>query len=72
MTGLEQHGVGNWKTILQRRGFAEGRTAVDLKDKWRNLKKIALNPGISERGLLIPADLKTSIIRLLHLSPERD
>eukprot|EP00742_Colponemidia_sp_Colp-10_P007061 GILJ01007579.1.p1 GENE.GILJ01007579.1~~GILJ01007579.1.p1 ORF type:complete len:507 (+),score=107.94 GILJ01007579.1:112-1521(+) len=36
--GVKRFGVGRWKDILQTYSF-ETRTAVDLKDKWRNLGK---------------------------------
>ncbi|KAK9735832.1 hypothetical protein RND81_04G231300 [Saponaria officinalis] len=40
--GVLKYGRGNWKFILLDAKFAEvfqGRTEVDLKDKWRNLTK---------------------------------
>ncbi|GER28125.1 telomeric repeat binding protein [Striga asiatica] len=39
-TGVEKYGKGNWKVILTAyRDEFEGRTEVDLKDKWRNLTR---------------------------------
>lgn len=35
--GVEMFGVGKWKKILETFPF-NGRTNVDLKDKWRNLQ----------------------------------
>ncbi|CAA0820634.1 Unknown protein [Striga hermonthica] len=39
-TGVQKYGKGNWKVILTvyREEF-DGRTEVDLKDKWRNLTR---------------------------------
>lgn len=37
--GVRRLGEGKWSKILHEGGFAESRTSVDLKDKWRNLKK---------------------------------
>lgn len=36
--GVELYGTGNWAKILKKYNFV-GRTSVNLKDKWRNLKK---------------------------------
>ena len=39
--GVKKHGYANWASILADRSFsfAPGRTNVNLKDKWRNLRK---------------------------------
>ncbi|XP_011090069.1 telomere repeat-binding protein 2-like [Sesamum indicum] len=38
--GVQKYGKGNWKVILTtQRDIFEGRTEVDLKDKWRNLTR---------------------------------
>lgn len=36
--GIDKYGVGKWAKILKdpSLAFQEGRTYVDLKDKWRN------------------------------------
>lgn len=34
---MERFGIGSWKKILETFRFHEKRTAVDLKDKWRNV-----------------------------------
>jgi len=40
--GVKEYGEGEWSTILLRcAGFKQARTTVDLKDKWRNIKKAA-------------------------------
>ncbi|MCO5563868.1 hypothetical protein L7F22_017518 [Adiantum nelumboides] len=37
---VERYGKGQWKHILQKhKAIFEGRTEVDLKDKWRNIEK---------------------------------
>ncbi|KAI5065290.1 hypothetical protein GOP47_0019985 [Adiantum capillus-veneris] len=37
---VERYGKGHWKHILQKhKAIFEGRTEVDLKDKWRNIEK---------------------------------
>ena len=38
MKGVKKYGEGNWKVILDHGNFLPHRTAVSLKDKWRNLK----------------------------------
>lgn len=40
---VDKHGVGNWKLILSYNAeIFEGRTEVDLKDKWRNMSRYLL------------------------------
>ena len=34
---MRRHGEGHWESIFSESAFP-GRTAVDLKDKWRNVK----------------------------------
>ena len=34
-----KHFANNWSAILRTYKFQRGRTAVDLKDKWRNMTK---------------------------------
>ncbi|KAL1515115.1 hypothetical protein AB1Y20_004178 [Prymnesium parvum] len=36
---VEEHGAGMWKAILIDGRFQPFRTAIDLKDKWRNMQK---------------------------------
>lgn len=46
VTGVEACGNGKWADI-KKLGFRaiHGRSAVDLKDKWRNLLRVALMPS---------------------------
>jgi len=37
--GVARFGQGSWKTIKEKYAQFANRTAVDLKDKWRNLSK---------------------------------
>ena len=37
--GVEMHSAGRWAHILKKCRFHPNRTAVDIKDKWRNLQK---------------------------------
>lgn len=48
--GVEQCGGGKWADI-KKLGFPvlAARSAVDLKDKWRNLIRVALLPSGSSR-----------------------
>jgi len=40
---VQKYGKGRWKMILQKNvEVFQGRTEVDLKDKWRNLEKYDL------------------------------
>lgn len=36
--GVKLYGIGRWMKIRKNFEFAEHRTNVDLKDKWRNLQ----------------------------------
>jgi hypothetical protein len=46
MEGIHKHGIGKWAAILKDESLAfcrnGGRTAVDLKDKYRNLRRIGI------------------------------
>ncbi len=46
VAGVEACGNGKWADI-KKLGFhaIDGRSAVDLKDKWRNLLRVALMPS---------------------------
>ncbi|XP_065065200.1 uncharacterized protein LOC135691304 [Rhopilema esculentum] len=37
--GVKRYGFGNWATILRNYPFPSKRTAVNLKDKWRNIER---------------------------------
>ena len=43
-SGVSTFGDGHWEEVLrlQAARFHPGRTAVDLKDKWRNLQRVAV------------------------------
>ena len=54
VTGVGHHGRAQWADIksLEQNGVAEAlelRSAVDLKDKWRNLLRIAMLPVLYKR-----------------------
>lgn len=42
INGVKEYGEGKWAEILEHYGFSAMRTNIDLKDKWRNLKKRGL------------------------------
>lgn len=48
ITGVEQCGGGRWAEI-KKLGYSviDRRSPVDLKDKWRNLIRVACQPGSS-------------------------
>jgi hypothetical protein len=48
--GVEQCGGGKWADI-KKLGYdvIAARSAVDLKDKWRNLMRVAMLPHIATR-----------------------
>jgi hypothetical protein len=39
LQGVAKFGVGKWSKILRHYEFTAGRSAVDIKDKWRNLAR---------------------------------
>ncbi len=41
-SGVEEFGEGQWAKILLSRDFND-RTSIDLKDKWRNMKKATVS-----------------------------
>jgi len=68
--GVAQCGGGKWADI-KKLGFAaiEHRTAVDLKDKWRNLLRIAMLPQqsvktVSDKKREIPQELLAKVREL--------
>ena len=50
MLGVEQCGGGKWADI-KKLGYSviAQRSAVDLKDKWRNLMRVAMLPHTATR-----------------------
>ena len=50
MLGVEQCGGGKWADI-KKLGYdvISARSAVDLKDKWRNLMRVAMLPHTATR-----------------------
>lgn len=66
--GCDKHGVGNWQHILETGVFPPTRTAVDLKDKWRNLK-LLVERGATARGLTIPMTVRLQIMRIANIDP---
>ena len=57
-TGVAEYGEGQWVAILNRHGDVfSGRTNVDIKDKWRNMKKLPWAAGATPGGLRQPRRL---------------
>ena len=54
--GVETCGGGRWADI-KKLGLPElkGRSAVDLKDKWRNLARLVALPSATQRSVAVPA-----------------
>ena len=66
--GVQAYGY-MWKEILENYGghyINPCRTTVDLKDKWRNLGKIAKNPEKQTRSIDISDEVKVTILRLVQ------
>lgn len=61
-------GTGQWAAILDRFStvFAPGRNSVDLKDKWRNLVKLAKSSGREQRGGAVPREQIVKILEVVH------
>ena len=57
MIGVERCGGGKWADI-KKLGFPiiAQRSAVDLKDKWRNLMRVALLPGTAAKCARTPSN----------------
>jgi hypothetical protein len=58
VVGVERCGGGKWADI-KKLGFGviAGRSAVDLKDKWRNLMRVALLPAPGSAKCALPGFL---------------
>lgn len=68
--GVEQCGGGKWADI-KKLGYdvISARSAVDLKDKWRNLMRVAMLPHTATRCACLPAPpaLPPPSLRLIPL-----
>ena len=67
--GVGHYGRGQWADIksLKQNGVAdalESRSAVDLKDKWRNLLQLASLPQQSRRKAETPPELLQRVLWL--------
>lgn len=71
MIGVERCGGGKWADI-KKLGFPviAQRSAVDLKDKWRNLMRVALLPGTAAKCAPPPAPPPLPYGRPVQLSTE--
>lgn len=71
--GVIIYGTGHWATILDRYTtiFAPGRTSVDLKDKWRNLVKLAQQKR-EARGGTVPREQIVKILEVIHREEHPD
>ncbi|ELP90676.1 hypothetical protein EIN_023650 [Entamoeba invadens IP1] len=56
IAGVEQFGVGHWKSILSAYEF-DGRSCVDLKDKWRNIEN-SKNRNKPQKSATTPTNTK--------------
>ncbi|KAK3278173.1 hypothetical protein CYMTET_13873 [Cymbomonas tetramitiformis] len=62
--GVEEVGIGKWKQILKSKVIQPYRSEVDLKDKWRNLTKVAFSKTMVMRGIKIPPELFARVKRV--------
>ena len=71
--GVLIYGTGQWAAILDRYTtiFAPGRTSVDIKDKWRNLVKLA-QAKREARGGTVPRDQIVKILEVIHREEHPD
>ena len=65
MDGVERCAGCRW-TVIKKLGLAslERRTAMDLKDKWRNLLQLASLPSQSRRKSETPPELLLRVLQL--------
>ena len=69
MVGVEQCGGGKWADI-KKLGYdvIAARSAVDLKDKWRNLMRVAMLPHTATRYVELSL---SSMLAFRHALPSR-
>eukprot|EP00891_Asterochloris_glomerata_P001782 jgi/Astpho2/1782/Aster-07544 len=75
VNGVEACGGGKWADIKKRNYRAiEHRSAVDLKDKWRNLMRVAILPPHAVRTKClkrreVPSELLDRVRKLSNITP---
>ena len=73
INGVTILGTGHWAAILDRYTtiFAPGRNSVDIKDKWRNLVKLAQQKR-EARGGTLPREQVVKILEVIHREEHPD
>ena len=61
--GVEAFGEGKWKDIQKSNKLLQGRNAIQLKDKWRNIQKV-VNSEVDARTQQFHGDLLGLLRRL--------
>ena len=68
LEGIEECGVGKWADIQRLRLPAIiKRSPVDLKDKWRNLSRLAQDPNTGRANNTVPRHFLLQVRRILGL-----
>lgn len=65
--GIEQYGVGEWRAIQASFPVLRSRSAIQLKDKWRNIQRV-INGEVNARTQHFQPELKKKLHQLCDTS----